>query len=80
MRLGTQKYWSLPSKNTDRILMLITEGNKCLTVVIVLNAVNVDGRVGDVAVFLQFCHIDNSKYGSFLNHCRLSFLKQEVVS
>ena len=62
MRLGTRKCWSQLSKNTDRILMLITEGNKCLTVVmLVLNEVNIDGR-GDAAVSFQFCRIDNSKY------------------
>jgi hypothetical protein len=62
MRLGTQKYWSRLSKKTDRILMLITKGNKCLTVVmIVLIEVNVDG-IDDGAVSLQFLHIDNSKY------------------
>jgi hypothetical protein len=41
---------------------------------IVFIEVNVDGR-GDAAVSLQFCHIGNSKYWSFLNHCRLSFLE-----
>jgi hypothetical protein len=62
MRLGTQEYWSRLSKSTDRKLMLITEGNKFLTVVmIVFIEVNVDGR-GDAAVSLQFCHIGNSKY------------------
>jgi hypothetical protein len=52
MRLGTQKYWSRLSKKTDRILMLITKGNKCLTaVMIVLIEVNVGGR-NDGAVSL----------------------------
>jgi hypothetical protein len=62
MRLGAQKCWSRLSEKTDRILMLITEGNKCLTVVLIVPIeVNVDGRV-DAAVCLQFCHIDSSKY------------------